>query len=121
MEFKVLTIDQARRLDRIEAGAALGDRILAKLIDDALSIELGELPDLGIGNITGLQSALDAKLTATQAAAVADLGTTTDLVGVDGTGSNAAPLAGTEARLDAMEAKMDELLASVRAGAILAT
>src|SRR5581483_5670684 len=33
---------------------------------------------------------------------IAALGATSNLVGVDGTGSNAAPLAGTEARLDAI-------------------
>lgn len=46
---------------------------------------------------------------------VAALGTTSNLVGVDGTGSNAAPLAGTEARLDAIEAKLDALIAALKA------
>lgn len=53
------------------------------------------------------------------AAAVANI-TSTDLVGVDGTGSNAAPLAGTETRLDALEAKVNALLASLRAAGYLA-
>jgi hypothetical protein len=58
----------------------------------------------------------------TPAANVAELGATTDLVGVDGTGSNAAPLAGTEARLDAIEAKIDALIgALVDAGLMDAT
>ena len=53
------------------------------------------------------------------AAAVAAIGTTTNLVGVDGTGSNAAPLVETEARLDAIEAKVDEIIAALKAsGAI---
>ena len=49
-----------------------------------------------------------------QGAAVANIGTTTNLVGVDGTGSNAAPLIETEARLDAIETKLDALLTSLR-------
>lgn len=54
------------------------------------------------------------------AANVAVLGATSNLVGVDGTGSNAAPLAGTEARLDAIEAKIDALInAMVTAGLML--
>jgi predicted RecA/RadA family phage recombinase len=48
-----------------------------------------------------------------QAASIAALGTTSNLVGVDGTGSNAAPLAGTEARLDAIEAKVDAIIAAL--------
>jgi len=43
------------------------------------------------------------------------LGVTANLVGVDGTGSNAAPLVGTEARLDAIEAKVDALIAALNA------
>jgi hypothetical protein len=54
-----------------------------------------------------------------QAESVAAIGTTTNLVGVDGTGSNAAPLAGTEARLDALEAKMDALLAALKAAGLM--
>lgn len=50
----------------------------------------------------------------TPAAAVALLGSTTDLVGVDGTGSNAAPLAGTESRLDAIEAKVDAVITALK-------
>jgi len=107
MEFKVLTEDQVRRLDRIEAGAALGDRLLAKLIDDALAVELGELPNLGISNITGLQAALDAKLTASQGASVALL--------------SAAAAAGTDAALiDALNAKVDELIGALNAAGIIA-
>lgn len=49
------------------------------------------------------------------AAAVAAIGATADLVGVDGTGSNAAPLVETEARLDAIEAKVDEIIAALKA------
>ena len=48
------------------------------------------------------------------AAAVALLGATSNLVGVDGTGSNAAPLVGTEARLDAIEAKVDAVITALK-------
>lgn len=54
-----------------------------------------------------------------QAESVAAMGATANLVGVDGTGSNAAPLAGTEARLDALEAKMDALLAALKAAGLM--
>jgi hypothetical protein len=56
-----------------------------------------------------------------QAAAVALLGATSNLVGVDGTGSNAAPLAGTEARLDAIEAKVDALITALKNAGLMAT
>jgi hypothetical protein len=54
-----------------------------------------------------------------QAAAVAALGATANLVGVDGTGSNAAPLAGTESRLDATEAKVDAVIAALKAAGLM--
>jgi len=57
----------------------------------------------------------DAVASSDAGSSVAALGATSDLVGVDGTGNNAAPLAGTEARLDAVEAKLDELLAALKA------
>lgn len=68
---------------------------------------------------TELAAAVDASGNA-QAAAVAPLGVTTDLVGVDGTGSNAAPLVGTEARLDAIEAKVDAVIAALKAAGLMA-
>ena len=55
-----------------------------------------------------------------QATTVAAIGTTAALVGVDGTGSNAAPLAGTEARLDVVEAKIDAILAALKAAGLMA-
>lgn len=54
-----------------------------------------------------------------QAAAVANI-TSTNLTGVDGTGSNAAPLAGTETRLDAIESKINAILAALRAAGLMA-
>lgn len=53
------------------------------------------------------------------AAHVADI-TSSNLVGVDGTGSNAAPLAGTETRLDALEAKVNAILAALQAATLMA-
>ena len=50
---------------------------------------------------------------------VAALGATTVLTGVDGTGSNAAPLTGTETRLDDVEAKVDEVIAALKAGGLM--
>lgn len=55
------------------------------------------------------------------AANVAAIGSTSDLVGVDGTGSNAAPLVETEARLDAIEAKVDAVIASLKAAGLMSS
>lgn len=54
-----------------------------------------------------------------QAASVSPIGVTANLVGVDGTGSNAAPLAETEGRLDALEAKVDALIAALKASGLM--
>jgi len=51
---------------------------------------------------------------ASKPSAVDAIGSTTDLTGVDGTGNNAADLVTTEARLDALEAKLDELIAALK-------
>lgn len=51
---------------------------------------------------------------ASKPSAVAAMAASANLVGVDGTGSNAAPLAGTESRLDALEAKMNELILALK-------
>jgi len=56
-----------------------------------------------------------------QAATVAAIGATANLVGVDGTGSNAAPLVETEARLDAVEAKIDAVIAALKAAGLMAS
>ena len=50
---------------------------------------------------------------------VAPIGSTSDLVGVDGMGANAAPLVETEARLDAIEAKVDALIAALKAAGLM--
>jgi hypothetical protein len=56
-----------------------------------------------------------------QAAAVAALGATSNLVGTDGSGGagDAAPLAGTESRLDALEGKVDALIAALKAAGLM--
>jgi hypothetical protein len=55
-----------------------------------------------------------------QAASVALFGATTNLVGVDGTGNNAAPLAGTETRLDNIEAKINAILTALKNAGLMA-
>jgi hypothetical protein len=55
-----------------------------------------------------------------QAASVALFGATTNLVGVDGTGSNAAPLAGTETRLDNIEAKINSVITALKNAGLMA-
>lgn len=56
-----------------------------------------------------------------QAATVAAFGATTNLTGVDGTGNNAADLATTEARLDAIESKINAILAALKAAGLMAS
>ena len=67
-----------------------------------------------------ITKAIDALHAVAAASHVAPLGTTSNLVGVDGTGSNAAPLVGTEARLDAIEAKIDAVIAALIAAGLMA-
>lgn len=56
-----------------------------------------------------------------QAEAVAAIGATVNLVGTDGAGAagDAAPLVGTENRLDAIEAKVDALIAALKAAGMM--
>jgi len=56
----------------------------------------------------------------TPAATVAAI-TSSNLVGVDGTGSNAAPLAGTATRLDAIEAKINAILTALKNAGLMST
>jgi hypothetical protein len=51
---------------------------------------------------------------ASKPSSVAAMPASANLVGVDGTGSNAAPLVETESRLDALEAKMNALVAALK-------
>lgn len=57
-----------------------------------------------------------------QAATVAALAPTTNLVGTDGSGApgDAAPLAETEARLDGVEAKINAVIAALKAAGLMA-
>lgn len=80
-------------------------QLVAALADKKIGNEIADVINAG-GN--------------TNAATVAALGTTSNLVGVNGTGSNAAPLVGTEARLDAIESKIDAILSSLKAAGIMA-
>lgn len=78
-----------------------------------------------IRNAIGDQIRADELITAIQAsvaspaAHVALIGSTTNLVGVNGTGSNAAPLVGTESRLDVIEAKVDAILSAIQAAGLM--
>ena len=67
---------------------------------------------------TELAAAVDSLHAVAAAAHVANI-TSSNLVGVDGTGSNAAPLAGTETRLDALEAKVNAILAALQAASLM--
>ena len=69
---------------------------------------------------TEISDAIDSGSNA-QAAVVAAIGTTSDLTGVDGTGNNAANLTSTEQRLDAIEAKVDEFIAALKASGQMAS
>jgi len=60
-----------------------------------------------------LSAAIDAADAVVAAGAIAPLGATGDLEGVDGSGQDAASLVNTEARLDAIEAKVDAIIAAL--------
>lgn len=55
-----------------------------------------------------------------QAAVVAAI-SSSNLVGVDGTGSNAAPVVETEARLDAIESKINAILTALKNAGLMAS
>lgn len=89
----------------------------------ALSTECKYHLQIACANATSadeISTAIDAT-TARVATVIAALGATVNLVGVDGTGSNAAPLVETEARLDAIEAKIDATLAALKTAGLMAT
>lgn len=79
----------------------------------ALEIALASSKVSSAAVVNEITAAIDANGSG-PAAHVANI-TSSNLVGVDGTGSNAAPLAGTETRLDAAEAKINEILAALQA------
>ncbi len=54
-------------------------------------------------------------------AAVVNYSAGSNLVGVDGTGSNAAPLAGTETRLDDLDTAVAAILTSLKAAGLMAS
>ena len=84
----------------------------------ALSSEEKRVLNISVGGSVigdGIAAEIDKKSTN-----IAAIGTTTDLVGVDGTGSNAAPLTGTESRLDVIEAKVDEIIAALVSAGLMA-
>lgn len=57
-----------------------------------------------------------------KAASVAAIGSTINLVGTNGSGNvgDAAPLAETESRLDAVEAKIDAVIAALKSAGLMA-
>lgn len=87
----------------------------------ALSDKTRRVLEVAMANRTAAEELADAVDSGSNSAAanVAELGVTADLVGVDGTGSNAAPLAGTESRLDDIEAKIDELIGALVAAGLM--
>jgi hypothetical protein len=54
-----------------------------------------------------------------KADSVSPFGTIPNLVGVDGTGSNAAPLTETEGRLDALEAKLNAVIVALKSAGLM--
>jgi hypothetical protein len=67
-----------------------------------------------------IADAIDAA-TPNEAAAAVSFSAGTNLVGVDGTGSNAAPLAGTETRLDALETAILAIISALQAADLMDT
>lgn len=55
-----------------------------------------------------------------QAANVPVFGATTNLTGVDGSGNNAADLATTESRLDAIESKINAIITALTGAGLMA-
>lgn len=80
----------------------------------ALSKKTKRVIEVGLANRMAAEELIEAvEASGVVGAAVTDI-SGTPLAGVDGTGDNAAPLAGTEARLKAIEDKINELLESLR-------
>jgi hypothetical protein len=85
--------------------------LLNKLVDHIPALRKGQLKASDGGDIA-LGDALGAL--ASKPTGIAAIGTTVDLV-APGSLAAAAPLAGTEARLDVIEAKVDALIAALKA------
>jgi hypothetical protein len=94
--------------DQISAANALS--LLAGYVSGAGAVAATDTVLQGIQKLNG-----NDLLRALKPTGIAAIGVTANLVGVDGVGSNAAPLVGTEARLDALEAKLDALIAALKA------
>lgn len=88
----------------------------------ALSDKAREYLEVAMGSTTYSEEVADAVDSGSnaEAAYVAPFGATSNLVGVDGTGSNAAPLVGTESRLDAIESKVNAIIAALIAAGLMA-
>ena len=90
-----------------EVTKTVTDTFLGTAHEAAASADTTVLVDIGPGTA------------GTQAAVVA-FAAGANLVGVDGAGSNAAPLAGTETRLDALETALLALIAALKASGQMA-
>lgn len=85
------------------AGVSVGDRIIVA----------------AIGKVARWDGSAWALSPVNQSAVVAYTAGT-NLVGVDGAGSNAAPLAGTETRLDAIDVALAAIIAALQAAGLMA-
>lgn len=104
-----------------------GDKVFWSVANSEVTKTVTDVP-LGIAWASAVSAATTVEVRLSEdgnivpvTAVIAALGTTSNLVGVDGTGSNAAPLVGTEARLDAIEAKVDALIAAMKTSGAMAT
>ncbi len=102
--------------DAVDAGVAGADAADASASDAADSADAAAASASDAADSADAAAASAASIT--PAAHVADI-TSSNLVGVDGTGSNAAPLAGTETRLDALESKINAILAAMQAAGLM--
>lgn len=67
--------------------------------------------------LSGILDGLGTEVNPTTAPAA--LGTQAALVGVDGTGNNAAPVTTTQSRLAALESKVDAIIAALKTTGVL--
>lgn len=97
---------------------ALTDRFVGTELADAVDAAASAAGAAGTAAAAAQSSANTAL--ARVATNVAVIGATANLVGVDGTGSNAAPLVETESRLDTVEGKVDAIIAALVAADLMA-